>query len=328
MIPRRRREFCVLFGGAVAWPLVAHTQPPARVARIGFLGATHAASWATRVEVFRSGLRELGYVDGKNVHIEYRWADEQYDRLPALAAELVRMKVDVLATYGTPGTLAAKRATTDIPVVMLYIGDAIATGAVASLGRPGGNITGSTYFLPELMAKRLQLLREVMPQVAQVAVLVKPDNPLFKSTLQALQDAASALRIQLHRFDVPGPNELETAFSAMSRRGVAAAVIQEDAVFLSNVKAIAELAGRYSLPLAGFEELAEAGALIAYGVSFLEMCRRGAVFVDKILRGLKPGDIPVEQATKFETVVNVRTAKRLGVAIPPPLLLRADRVLE
>jgi putative tryptophan/tyrosine transport system substrate-binding protein len=323
----KRRELLAVLGSSVVWPLVAQGQQPAKIARIGFLGATHVGSWTTRVEAFRSGLRELGYVDGKNVFIEYRWANEKYDELPALAAELVNLKVDVL-TYGTPGTLAAKRATTTIPIVMLYIGDAVATGVVTSLGRPSGNITGSTYFLPELMAKRLQLLKEAMPQVAEVAILVKPDNPLFKATLQALQIAANSLKIGLHQFDVRGPRELEATFSAMAKKRIGAAVVQEDAVFVSNARAIADLGAKYSLPLAGFDELADAGALFAYGVSFLTMCRRGAAFVDKILRGVKPADIPVEQATKFETAVNVRTAKSLGVTIPPSILLRADRVIE
>jgi putative ABC transport system substrate-binding protein len=238
----KRREFFTLLGGAGARPLAAHGQQ--RIARIGFLGATHASSWTTRVEAFRSGLRDLGYVDGKNISIAYRWADENYSLLPALAAELVGMDVDVLMTYGTPGALAAKRATTAILIVMLYIGDAVATGVVTSLGRPGGNITGLTYFLPELMAKRLQLLKEALPQVANVAILVKPDNPLFKSTLPALETTASSLGIGLRRFDVRGPSDFEATFRAMTRTRVDAAVIQEDAVFLSNARSIADLASR------------------------------------------------------------------------------------
>jgi putative ABC transport system substrate-binding protein len=274
------------------------------------------------------GLRDLGYVEGKNILIEFRWAEEKYDQLPALAAELVRQKVDVLVTFGTPGTLAAKRATTAIPIVILYIGDAVAAGVVTSLRQPGGNITGSTYFLPQLFAKRLELLKEAMPQITEVAVLVKPDNPLFVSMLQGLEIAANSLKIGLQRFDARGLSEFEAAFLAMAKRRVDAVVTAEDAVFLSNVRAIADLAARQSLPLAGFNELAEAGGLIGYGVDFHAMCRRGAVFVDKVLRGVKPDDIPVEQATKFETVLNMRTAKTLGVMIPTSILLRADRVIE
>ena len=325
---RRRKFITLLAGAAAAWPLAARAQQAGKVARIGFLGATFASSWASRMEAFRSGLRDLGYVQGKNILLESRWAEEQYDRLPALAAELVRLKVDVLLTYGTPGTLAAKRATTDIPIVFLYSGDAVAAGLVASLPRPGGNITGSTYFLPQLMAKRLELLKEAMPHITRVAILVKPDNPLFKSTLPVLESAADSLKIELHQFDAHSPSEFEVAFLAMGKSHIDAIVFQEDAVFLGNLRAIADLAARQSLPFAGSSEFAEAGALIGYGVDFLEMCRRAAVFVDKIVRGAKPADLPVEQATKFETTLNITAAKSLGVTVPTSILLRADRVIE
>ena len=325
---RRRRFTTLLAGAAAARPLAARAQPAEKVARIGFLGATFASSWASRIEAFRSGLRDLGYVEGKNILTEFRWAEERYDQLPALAAELVRLKVDVLLTYGTPATLAAKRATTDIPIVFIYSGDAVAAGLVASLPRPGGNITGSTYFLPQLLAKRLELLKEAMPHIARVAILVKPDNPLFKSTLQVLEIAANSLKVELQQFDAHSSSEFEVAFLAMAKRRIDAILFQEDAVFLGNLSAIADLAARQSLPFAGSSEFAEAGALIGYGVDFLEMCRRAAVFVDKILRGAKPADVPVEQATKFETVLNIRAAKSLGVTIPSSILLRADRVIE
>jgi putative ABC transport system substrate-binding protein len=324
----QRRQFITLLGAAAAWPLAARAQQAGKVARLGFLGATFASSWASRIEAFHAGLRDLGYVQGENIHIESRWADEQYDRLPALAAELVRLKVDVLLTYGTPGTLAAKRATTTIPIVMMYVGDALAAGIVASLARPGGNVTGSTYFLSELMAKRLELLKEAMPHIARVAVLVKPDNPLFKSTLPVLGTAANSLKLELQQFDAHGPSEFAGAFSAMSKSRAEAIVFQEDAVFLGNLKAIADLAAKHSLPFAGSSEFADAGALIGYGADFLDMCRRAAVFADKILKGARPADVPVEQATKFETVLNITAAKSLGVAIPTSILLRADRVIE
>ena len=324
----RRREFLGALGAAAAWPLAARAQRAGKVARIGFLGATFAASWARRIEALRSGLRDLGYVQGENILIESCWADEQYDQLPALAAELVRLKVDVLLTYGTPGTLAAKHATTDIPIVIIFSGEAVAAGLVASLSRPGGNITGSTYFLPQLMAKRLELLKEAMPHITRVAILVKPDNPLFKSTLPVLETAASSLKIELQQFAARSPSEFEVAFSAIAKSRIEAIVFQEDAVFLGHLRAIADLAARQSLPFAGSSEFAEAGGLIGYGVDFLEMCRRAAVFVDKILRGAKPADVPVEQATKFETLLNMRAAKSLGVTIPTSTLLRADRVIE
>jgi putative ABC transport system substrate-binding protein len=260
--------------------------------------------------------------------IEARWAEDQYDRLPLLASELIAQRVDVLLTYGTPGTLAAKRATSDLPIVFVYSGDAVAAGLVASLTRPGGNVTGSTYFLPQLMAKRLELLKEAMPHIARVAILVKPDNPLFASTLPVVQSAAKSLNLDLHRFDAHSPSEFEGAFAKMAESRIEAVVFQEDAVFLGSLRAIADLAARRSLPFAGSNDFAEAGALIGYGVDFLEMCRRAAVFVDKIVRGANPADVPVEQATKFETVLNTRAAKSLGLAVPTSLLLRADRVIE
>lgn len=314
--------------GLLTGPIAADAQQAAKVTRIGFLGATTASSWASRVEAFRLGLRDLGYVEGKNIVIEFRWAEEKYGRLPDLAAELVRLKVDLLVTYGTPGTLVAKRATTKIPIVMVHSGDAVAAGIVAGLARPGGNITGSTYFLPQLMAKRLELLKAAMPHITQVAILVKPDNPFFVPALQGLEYPARALKIGLQQFDARGPNELQAAFSAMAKGRVDAVLVLEDAVFVTNVRAIADLAAKHRLPSAGFIELAEAGGLIGYGVNFLEMYRRAAVFVDKILKGAKPAGIPVEQATKFDFVINVKTAKAIGLTIPPSLLLRADRVIE
>jgi putative ABC transport system substrate-binding protein len=324
----RRRLVALLAGTAAAWPLAAGAQPAPRIARLGFLGATFAASWASRLDAFKSGLRELGYAEGRNFAIEARWAEEQYDRLPALAEELVRLKVDALLTYGTPGTLAAKRATPEIPVVFLYIGDAVAAGLVASLSRPGGNITGTTYFLPQLMAKRLELLKEALPHIARAGILVKPDNPLFQSTLPVIESAAAALKIELHQFDAHAPGEFEAAFAAMARRRIEAMVIQEDAVFLGNARLIAGLAARHALPFAGPSEFAEMGALLGYGVDFLDMCRRAALFVDKILKGAKPAELPVEQATKFETVLNIRTALALGLKIPSSILVRADVVIE
>lgn len=325
----RRREFIAVLAGATAVrPFEARAQHAGKVATIGFLGASFASSSASRLEAFRSGLRDIGYVEGRNIHIESRWADERYDRLPALADELVRLKVDVVVTYGTPGTLAAKRATANIPIVFLYSGEAVAAGLVASLARPGGNITGSTYFLPQLLVKRLELLKEAMPHMTRAAIPVKPDNPLFKSSLPVLESAAQSMKIELHQFDAHGPNEFTAVFSAMAAKRINAIVFQEDAVFLGNLGPIADLAARHALPFAGSSEFAEAGALIAYGVDFLDMCRRAAVYVDKILRGARPADLPVEQATKFETVLNMKTAKSLGVAIPASILLQADRVIE
>jgi putative ABC transport system substrate-binding protein len=324
----RRREFISLVGAAVAWPVVARGQQSANIARIGFLGPTSASSWVDQLEAFRLALRDLGFVEGQNIGIEFRWADEKYDRLPELAAELIDLKVDVLVTYGTPGTLAAKRATTTIPIVMAYSGDALSSGLVTSLARPGGNVTGSTYFLSELMAKRLELLRDAMPNIKQAAILVKTDNPLFVPTLHALQTAAKSLNVDLRQFEARGPNEFEAAFLEMTRTHVDAIVIQEDAVFVSNTRAIVDLASKHRLPLAGSNELAAAGGLIGYGVDFLAMCRRAAYFVSTILKSGKLASIPVEQATKFELVINLKTAKTLGLEVPLSLLIRADKQIE
>jgi putative ABC transport system substrate-binding protein len=222
----------------------------------------------------------------------------------------------------------AKRATTTIPIVMVHSGDAVAAGIVASLARPGGNLTGMTYFLPELMAKRIEMLKEVIPRISQVAIPVKPDNPFFDTALRALAIPAKSWNIRLQQFDVRGPNDFADAFAAMAKSGVDAVVILEDAVFVSNARALADLAAMQRLPSAGFDELAEAGGLIGYGVNFLEMYRRAAIFVDKTLKGAKPADIPVEQATKFELIINLKTAKVLGLTVPPTLLAIADEVIE
>lgn len=308
----RRGFISTLTGSLLAAPFAAGAQQAGPVARIGFLGATSPSSWASRVEAFRSGLSALGYVEGKNLVIEFRWAEEKYSRLPDLAAELVRLKVDVLVTYGTPATLAAKRATTTIPIVMVHTGDAVAAGIVAGLERPRGNVTGMTYFLNELFVKRLELLTDALPRMTQVATLVKPDNPFFKPAIRALETGATALKMRLLQFVASGPEELHAAFSAMAHKRVDAVVILEDAVFVTNVRAIADLATKHRLPSAGFPELAEAGGLIGYGMDFPDMYRRAAVFVDKLLKGTKPANIPVEQATKFELLVNLKTATILA----------------
>jgi putative ABC transport system substrate-binding protein len=324
----RRAFIGTVLSGFLGLSRTSRAQQPAKVARIGFLGANSASSWASRLESFWLGLRELGYVEGKNFVIEFRWADEQYDRLPALAAELVRLKVDVLVTYGTPGTLAAKHATTTIPIVMVHTGDAIITGLVANLARPGGNITGSTFFVPELMAKQLELLKDALPRITQVATLVKPDNPLLRTPPQALHMAAKSLKIELQQFEARGPDEFGAAFSALAKRRVDAVAILDDAVFIANARALANLAAKHRLPSAGFDELAEAGGLIGYGVDFLPMYRRAALFVDKILKGAKPGDLSIEQATKFRLIINIKTSNALGLTIPQSLLLRADEVIQ
>ena len=299
-----------------------------KVRRIGFLGASSASGYASQVEALRAGLRELGYVEGKNIAIELRWADSKYERLPALAAELVRLPVDVIVTHGTPAILACKQATATIPIVMAVSGDAVATSIVASIARPGGNITGSTFYNPELAAKRLELLKEILPHMRRAAVLINAGNPGMAPVVKALEPTARALKLELQEVGVRGPEEFESAFSAMAAGRVEAVVVVEDGMLNSNIKRIAEVAAGKRLPAVGLPELAEAGGLLAYGVDQLQMFRRAAYFVDRIFKGAKPGDIPIERATNFETILNLKTAKALGIKFPQAVLVRADRVIE
>jgi len=310
-------------------PLAAEAQSAEKVYRIGYLGNASALAQAKRVESLREALRDLGYVEGRNIIIEFRWAEGRLERLPDLAAELVRLKVDVLVTAGTPGALAAKQATTTIPIVMVGIGDAVATGVVASLARPGGNITGSTDSVPELMAKLLELLKEMMPRTRRVAVLANPGSPQgWSSTFKAMESTAGSLKVELEKFEVRGPSEFESAFSRMAKSRVDAVVVPSNWLFNYNVVALADLAAKKRLPSAGVQAFAEAGGLIGYGLNFPEMDRRAAYFVDKIFKGVKPADLPVQQPTKFELVINLRTAKALGLEIPQSVLVRADQVIE
>jgi putative tryptophan/tyrosine transport system substrate-binding protein len=283
------------------------------------------AGW---VEALSGGLRELGYVEGRNLSIEYRWADGKYERAPELAAELVRLNVEVLVTHGTPGTRAAKGATTTIPIVMASVGDAVLVGLVASLARPGGNITGTAFFNPELAAKRVELLKEALPRLTRVAALINPDNPGQGTLLQAMEPTAKSLKLELQVIDVLGPADFDNAFKAMAAKHVGAVVIAEDGMINSNLQAIATRAAGARLPSIGMAEFAQSGGLMGYGVNFSEMYRRAAVFVDRILKGARPGDLPIERATKFETVLNLKAAKALGITFPQSVLVRADRMIE
>jgi putative tryptophan/tyrosine transport system substrate-binding protein len=324
----RRREFITLLGSAaVAWPLAARAQQPGKVYRIGFLGAASASGFATKVDAFRAGLRDLGYVEGKNIVIEFRWAEGRYDRLPELAAELVRVKVDVLVTHATQGSRAAKQATTTIPIVIAAVGDAVAGGLVASLARPGGNVTGSSFFSPELAAKRLDVLKETFPRIKRVGVLFNPES-LYRPVLDAMEKGARSLNIELQQYAVRGPSEFANVFQDIAKERSEALTMNEDPMLLVNSKAIADFAAQQHLPLFGFLEMAEAGGLVAYGANIVEMHRHAAVFVDKILKGARPGDLPVEQPTKFELAINLKTAKALGLTVPPQIVARADKVFE
>ena len=325
---KRRKLIIALGASALAAPLPSFAQQPVKIARIGFLGAASASGYTRQLDGFRLGLRDFGYMEGKNIVIEYRWAEGNYARLPELAAELVRSKVDVIVTHGTPGTRAAKGATTTIPIVMAISGDAVATGLVVSLPRPGGNITGSTFFDPELSAKQIELLKEILPRITQVAVLVNPDNPVIGPVFKAMEITAKSLKLGLQQFAVRGPNEFENAFSAMVKTRVEAVAIQEDGMLNANVRTVGDLTIKKRLPSIGNIEVPQAGGLLGYGVNFPEIFRRAAYFVDKILKGAKPADLPVEQPTVFELVINMKTAKALGIQIPQSVLLRANRVIE
>jgi putative ABC transport system substrate-binding protein len=325
----RRRHFITLLGSAAAaWPLAAHAQLPAKIVRIGFLGATMPSGVEGRLRRFRDGLRDLGYVEGENILIDFRWAEGNYARLAEFAAELIRLKVDMLVTYGTPGTLAAKQATTTVPIVMVVSGDAVATGLVASLARPGGNVTGSTFFNPELSAKRLQLLKEAYPPARHVGVLLNPNNPVEAILIQAMELPAKSLKLELHPFELRSPNEFESVISTVIRARVDALAVTDDSVILANAARIAEIARSNRLPSTGFVDLAQAGGLIGYGVNLSDLWYRGAVFVDKILKGAKPADLPVQQPTKFDLVINLKTARMLGLTVPTTLLATADEVIE
>ena len=325
----RRIGLAVILIFSVVALSAANAQPQSgKVYRIGLLGAHSHSVHAKGVEALRAGLGDLGYVESKNIVIESRWAEGKYDRLPDLVAELVALKIDVIVTTGgTPPALAAKQATTTIPIVTTGVGDAVGTGIVASLARPGGNITGLTDSVPELAAKRLELLKLAAPRAGRVAVLVNPVNRT-QTGLGLLESTARSLKLELQRVEIRRPDELERAFSNMGQSRVDAVLVSQDALFNANVRLIADLAAKKRLPSSGTKDFAEAGGVIGYGWDVSDNNRRAALFVVKILRGTKPADLPVEQPTKFELVINLKTAKALGLTIPQTLLLRADQVIQ
>ena len=309
-------------------PLGAGAQPAAgKVPRIGVLGVTSAAGYARQLEAMRQGFRDLGYIEGQNIVIEYRWANGQYDQLPSLAAELIRLQPDVMITSG-PGTGVLKEATTTIPIVMAAAGDAVATGLVASLARPGGNITGSTFFGPELSAKRLEMLKGAVPRLARVAVLLNPDSSGYRVDFNLVKKTAALLNVELLEVPARSPREFDDAFALMLRRQADGLVLLSDSMFVANMRRLGELSTAKRLPGAGSDEYAQGGGLLAYGVNFPELWRRAPYFVDRILKGGKPAAIPVEQASRFELVFNLKSARTLGLPIPQSLVLRADHVIE
>jgi ABC-type uncharacterized transport system substrate-binding protein len=310
----------------LAAPLAAPAQQPGKTARVGFFSIVTSPFLD---EAFRQGLRELGYVEGQNIAIEYRSAEGKDERLPGLAAELVRLKVDVIVAASPPAIEAAKQATKTIPIVFTVSGDPVAEGFVASLARPGGNLTGLTTIGPELVGKQLEMLKTVAPKVSRVAVLQNPSNQGHAPMLRQAEGAARALGVQLQVLKARTPSEIEAAFAAMSNQRAGGVLVLRDAVFRTLRAQIAALAAKNRLPAVyGLREEAEAGGLMAYGASVPQLFRRAATYVDKILKGAKPADLPVEQPTKFELVINLKTAKALGLTIPPSLLGQADQVIQ
>ena len=323
-----RRPFLRALGLAlVASPVAAAAQTSGSVHRLGFLGGATAGGYARYIEALRVGLRERGLVEGQNLAIEYRWAEEKLDRLPALAAELVRLKVELIITQGTPAALAAKRATQSIPIVMAIVGSPVESGVVASYGRPGINITGSSFFMDQVNAKRVELLKVLNPQLARVGLLFNERNPVMKGVLKAVEERAHALKVELAMLTVRSVDELNAALGA-SHKQVEAIVVPDDGLFIANARLVAAQASKARLPAIGFRELCEAGALVAYGADLAHIWRESATLVDKVLRGAKAADIPIQQATRFELMVNLRAAKELGVTIPQSFLTRADAVIE
>ncbi len=324
-----RRDTVLALAALGASPLLARAQQAPRVARIGYLSPVSASAKGGPevVDAFRAGLRNLGHVEGKNLQIEYRYADGDSARLPALAAELVGLKVDVIVTFAT-GVVAARGATTTIPIVMATSADPVALGFAASLARPGGNVTGSTFFYFELMAKRLELLKEVKPSMTRVGVLLPGITTTNTHVLAAMGITAKALKLELHPIEVRGTAEFDGAFSAWAKKKIQGLVVSDNSLFTTNATAIAALAAKHRLPSIGPLELTESGGLMAYGVTWAEQWRRAAYFVDKILKGEKPGDLPIEQARKFDFIANLKAAKALGVSMPKAMLLRADRTIE
>jgi putative ABC transport system substrate-binding protein len=320
----------VAIAGLLAWPLLADAQTPARVYRIGVIGSGAPVTPATSIgwSNFRTGLGELGYVEGRNTVIEYRWAEGKIDRFPALAEELVRLKVDVIVVGGYPGARAAREATITIPIVTISA-DPVGTGLAASLARPGGNVTGLSYMTPELTGKRLELLKSSLPRLARVAFLWNPGNSHEVQAFKELQAAGRALAVDVQSVEAATADQFEAAFAAMTRERADALIVSENIVNITRRRLIIDQAARHGVPVM-YErrEFVESGGLMSYGPGVPEMYRRAAVFVDKLLKGARAADIPIEQPAKLELVINLKTARALGLVIPQTVLLQADRVIE
>ena len=323
----RRTFLGALASGLLAAPLAAQAQQPAKVYRIGMLERTSPATNAANFEAFRRGLRELGYVEGKNLVIEYRSADGRDERFAGLATELVRLNVDLILTRGTPAALAAKNATGTIPVVITGLADPVGQGIVASLARPGGNITGVSAIVTELYAKRVELLRELLPRASRISALFNMSNPSLPPAWKEIETAARSLGMQPQLLDVRKPEDLGPAFDGAVRRRTDALVVGLDTLTQASQRLIVDLAAKHRLP-AVYASMEFAGGLVVYGVNYPGHYRRAATFADRIFKGTQPGDLPVERPTKFELIINLKTARAIGLTIPPSLLLRADQVME
>ena len=308
---------------------VAEAQQPRKVPRIGFLSPFSPSATEFWLQAFRQGLRDLGWVEGKNISIEYRYAEGRNDRLPDLAADLVRLKVDIIVTAVTPDALAAKNATRTIPIVMAAAGDPVASGLVDSLARPGGNITGLSQMNPDLAGKRLELLNEIVPKLSRVAVFWNPQDQMSTISWNELQPPARSLGVQLQSVEIRSSGDFDKAFEDATRARAGALAIMPAPVFVTNLNRIADVAAKRRLPsIFHVKEFVDFGGLVAYGTDRSELFRRAATYVDKILKGAKPADLPVEQPTKFELILNLKTAKQIGVTIPQSVLFRADKVIR
>jgi putative tryptophan/tyrosine transport system substrate-binding protein len=327
----RRRQFITLLGAAATWPLLARAQQAGKGPRIGYLGTSSPSLERAVVDAFRQRLRDLGHVEGENMTIEYRWAEGRDDRLPNLAAELVRLKPDVIVTTGTPGTLAAKQATNTIPIVFASSGNPVQGGLVASYARPGGNVTGFTILGPDLEGKRLELLKETVSGLSRVAVLWNPNNPgLTAGYYQQMRAAATALGVTIQvAAGVRRTDDLKNAFSAIASERPDAMFVLADRLLLAHRVPIVQFAATSRLPaMYPYREYVDAGGLMSYAPSDIDLFRRAAVYVDKILKGAKPADLPVEEPVKFELVINAKAAKAIGLDVSPTMLARADEVIE
>ncbi len=323
-----RRNIVMALGAGALAPLASLAQTPAKIWRIGILSSASAAAYAPRVDALRAGLAGAGYVEGKNLVIEARWADGKQERLAELAADLVRIKTDVIVSHdGTP-LAAAKRATATVPIVIAATGDAVVIGLIASLAKPGGNITGTTFLQPEMMAKRLEIIKDALPRLTQAAVFMRPDALIRDANYQAMAAAAKSLKLALHRFDVKDVEQLDGAFAALVKQRIGALVVPENPLFAIHQNKLVALAAQHRIAVIGNGDLAEAGGLIGYGANQLTMWGRAGYFIDRIFKGAKPADLPVEQPTIFDFVVNQITAKALNIKFPQVTMVQATKVIE